>query len=94
MIILNRGEDRRIVYYNLKEKKAYTLDVSKDPEVSIEVPRPFAKDVVEGLILYEIGMLQDCISFIEESGDDMSNQDRLDVIRFKQNIEYLINYEY
>lgn len=92
MILLHLDKKLGVVYFNLREKKSYYLDHDKDPVV--EVIQPFNKDFVEKLMLEEIWLLQNTINFLEDPTTQKSEQDKVDVIRFKSSIDYLINYEF
>jgi hypothetical protein len=94
MIIVHRNKDRRIVYYNLKYKSAHILESVKGSDEVKEIPQPWERTFVESLIWSELAVLKDSVDFIQESGENATPQDKLDLIRFNQNIEYLINYEY
>ena len=91
-MILNTIKDKVVVYHNLRNRMSYSLWYNEYTECAIDVPVILSRDEIATLILKEIWCTQEDINTMENNKNP-SIQDKIDLLRFKNNINYLINYE-
>lgn len=89
----NQGGPYTATYYNLVQKRAYTFVHDEFAEVATEIPEPFIREDVEKLIIAELWNTETSIRQIESNPNPTPNE-KVDLVRLKNNLNYLINYEH
>ena len=92
-VIQPQGSQWIVNYYNLRTKSAYTLVHDEFAEVSTEIPLIFNRDLVEPVIYKYLNDLTDDIDKLERLTIPTAG-DKAEILRFKNQLNYLINYAY
>lgn len=80
-----------VSYYNLERQVAYTL--KEEGEGVTEVSIPFRHEPVEDLLGEYLWALHTDIDRLEAK-PSLSDAEKVDLLRYKNNLYYLVNYDY
>lgn len=91
-MILIKLHNKSVVYYNLARVTAYTLSHNKATESAVELHLPFKYKDVEGVMIEELKHLDSEIKELENV-IKLTNEQKTDLIRKRNKLNYIINYE-